>query len=327
MQPILAGRHAAKVNALADELGLERRIFSLNDPADIEAALSDVAVVLHCAGPFIDTFLPMLQACIQTGTHYLDITGEIEVFGEIYTADAQAQAAGVMLMPGVGFDVVPSDCLAAHLKRRLPSATQLSLAFLGHGPARFSRGTARTSITNLGQPSYVRRGGKLTPVPHLSKARQIDFGRGPKPAQRVKWGDVFTAYYTTGIPDIENYIASGGGIIWLLRLARYFTWLLRSPLLKAALKPLTRLLPPGPDREQIERSGSVFWGEVVDNEGNSAVSRITAPEGYYLTALASLAIAQKVLDGAAPPGFQTPAGAFGPDWVLEMEGIARMDVA
>lgn len=326
MKPVLAGRNAHAVTELAERLGFEARIFSLGDPNAIDDALSDAAVVLHCAGPFTQTSRPMAAACLRTGTHYLDITGEIEVFQALHAMDTQAKQVGVMLLPGAGFDVVPSDCLAAHLKTKLPAATKLALAFRSYGPASLSRGTARTSIQNLGQPSYIRRGGKLTPVPHLSKTRQIDFGRGPVPAQRVKWGDVFTAYHTTAIPNIENYIAASGGLLFMLRMARSFGWLLRIGALKRLLGLLPRMMPPGPTDAQIESSGTVLWGEVQDDQGNRAAARLNAPEAYYLTALASLAIAQKVLSGDAPPGYQTPAGAYGPDWVLELEGVTRTDV-
>lgn len=268
----------------------------------------------------------MAAACIRTGTHYLDITGEIQVYRALHHRDAQAKQAGVMLLPGAGFDVVPSDCLAAHLKSKLPSATHLALAFRSFGPASLSRGTARTSIQNLGQPSFVRRDGKLTPVPHLSKSRQIDFGRGPVTTQRVIWGDIYTAYHSTGIPNIENYMAASGGLLLMLRMARYLSWLLRIGVFKRLLMLLPRLMPPGPTDEQIERSGTVLWGEAQDDSGNRAVARLNAPEAYYLTALTSLAIAQKALAGDAPPGYQTPSSAYGPDWVLDIEGVSREDV-
>ena len=205
-RPILGGRSAAKIGPLAERFGLPARIFALDDPQVIAAQLAGVAVVLNCAGPFSRTAKSLATACIATGTHYLDITGEIEVFEAMAARDGAAQAAGVMLMPGTGFDVVPSDCLAAHLKRRLPAATHLTLAFRAIG--RPSHGTATTMVENLGRGGYIRRDGRLTPVPPAWKTRRIVLGRGPVETMTIPWGDVSTAWYSTGIPNIEVFMAA-----------------------------------------------------------------------------------------------------------------------
>src|SRR5262245_5159622 len=178
LRPILAGRSDTTITALAQELRLDHRIFRLDDPAAVDAGLAGVRAVLHCAGPFAHTYRAMAEACLRTKTHYLDVTGEIVVFEALAARDAEAKAAGVMLMPGVGFDVVPSDCLAVHLKQRLPNATHLALGF--HTTGRTSRGTATTIVENLGKPGAVRRDGILTPVPPAWKTRTIDFGTGPR---------------------------------------------------------------------------------------------------------------------------------------------------
>src|SRR6059058_4542054 len=139
LRPILAGRNETTLAPLAERLGLEYRVVRLGDPPTLDAALRKVRVVLHAAGPFSATARPMVDACLRTGTHYLDITGEVRVFEAVAARDAEAKSAGVMLLPGVGFDVVPSDCLAAHMKRRLPDAMDLKL-YIG-GLANMSRGT------------------------------------------------------------------------------------------------------------------------------------------------------------------------------------------
>ncbi len=128
LRPILAARNSQKVAPLAAELGLDYRAFALDNKQAIDSALADIAVVLNCAGPFSQTSAPMVAGCLRSQTHYLDITGEINVFEEVASQDKLAKTTGVILLPGVGFDVVPSDCLAAHLKGRLPSATRLTLA-------------------------------------------------------------------------------------------------------------------------------------------------------------------------------------------------------
>src|SRR5690606_35660895 len=146
LRPLLAGRNAEEIGALAVRHGLESSVFPLDDARALEAALRETRVVLLAAGPFSRTSGPVVEACLRAGAHYLDITGEIGVFEAIAARDAEARAAGVALLPGVGFDVVPTDCLAAHLKRRLPPATRLALAFQGAGGV--SRGTALTAVEN-----------------------------------------------------------------------------------------------------------------------------------------------------------------------------------
>lgn len=322
-RPLLAGRSAGAVAALAGELGLEHRVFALDDSAAVEAGLRGMRAVLHCAGPFAHTFRPMANACLRTGVHYLDVTGEVTVFEGLAARDREAKAAGVMLLPGVGFDVVPSDCLAAHLKRRLPSANSLALGFRALG--RVSRGTATTMIENVGRGGLVRRGGVLTRVPTAWKTRLIDFGTGPVKAITIPWGDVSTAYHSTGIPDIEVYMAAPRGTRVGARVSRYLGWLLGSAPIQRLLKRRIQARPPGPTDEERARGKSFLWGEAVDPAGQRVVSRLRGPEGYTLTAHAALAVADRVLAGEAPAGFQTPSRVFGPDFVLGLEGITRTD--
>ena len=320
---MLAGRNADAVGELARQLKLEHRVFSLDDPAAVDAGLNDMAAVLNCAGPFSRTARPMADACLRRGVHYLDVTGEISVFEGLAARDAEARAAGVMLLPGVGFDVVPSDCLAAHLKRRLPAATKLALGFQAVG--RFSRGTATTMVENLPRGGMIRRGGVLTRVPMAWRTRTIDFGRGPVRAMTIPWGDVSTAYRSTGIPDIEVYLAATLSQVVAARLLRWFGWAVGSRAVQGWLKRRIQAGPPGPTDEERARGESLLWGEATDPAGGRAVSRLRGPEGYTLTVLAALAVVERVLGGEAPPGFQTPSLAYGSDFVLGLPGVSRTD--
>ncbi|HUQ32841.1 MAG TPA: saccharopine dehydrogenase NADP-binding domain-containing protein [Pyrinomonadaceae bacterium] len=324
LRPTLAGRDKNTIEQLAAEHGLEHRIFALDDAPAIDAALSEVSVVLHCAGPFSRTSRPMADACLRTGTHYLDITGEASVIETLAARDAEAKAAGVMLLPCVGFDVVPSDCLAAHLKRRLPTATHLALGIQGMG--RVSHGTATTMVENINRGGLVRRGGKLTPVPAAWKTREIDFGRGPVQATTIPWGDVASAFYSTGIPNIEVYAAIPGSVRRLMKLSRAFGWLLGTHPAQRFLKRRIKAQPPGPNDEERARGKSFVWGEVKDDAGQRMVSRLRGPEGYTLTALTALTIVERVLAGQFSPGFQTPSKAYGADLILEIEGVTREDL-
>jgi short subunit dehydrogenase-like uncharacterized protein len=319
MNPILAGRNAIAVEELAKKHHLDYRVFSLDEKDRLDTALQEVDVVLHCAGPFSITSRPMVEACLRNKKHYTDITGEIAVFEATARLDEKAKEAGIMLMPGVGFDVVPSDCLAKHLKDRLPSATHLSLAFYGLG--RLSHGTQATMMMNVGSGGAIRKDGKITSVPAAWKTREIDFGEVTKTGVTIPWGDVATAYYSTGIPNIEVFTIVPPSNLKMMKLSRYLGWLLAT---RPFQEYLQKQIPAGgPSDEERAKGKTLLWGEASDLNGNRVEARMQGPEGYTMTALTSLNITQKILDGNFTPGFQTPAKQYGADLVMEIEGVAR----
>jgi short subunit dehydrogenase-like uncharacterized protein len=323
-RPILAGRDRAAVAALASELGLEHRGFALDEPAALASGLEGVSAVMHCAGPFTVTARPMARACVGRRAHYLDITGEIEVFEELAARDEEARRAGIMLLPGAGFDVVPSDCLAAHLKRRLPAATRLRLALLPSG--RLSRGTATTMVEHAHRGGLVRKGGALVPVPPGWKTLRADFGRGERVVISIPWGDVSTAFHSTGIPNVEVYAALPRAARVSLRLSRFARPLLRSAAVKSYLKRRIRRGAAGPSAQERARGRTIIWGEATDEAGGRAAARLAGPEGYQFTVLTALAALEQVMAGRAPAGFQTPSRAYGPDFVLQIPGVERQDL-
>ena len=322
--PVLAGRDGEALKALATQHQLEYRVAALDDREALDRLLRDATVVLHCAGPFFRTARAMSDACLRNRVHYLDITGEIAVFELLAARDAEARAAGVMLLPGVGFDVVPSDCLAAHLKRRLPTATSLTLAF--HGGGGLSRGTATTMAENAGGPGAVRRGGRIVPVPPAWKTRRVDFGDLVYDTVTIPWGDVSTAFHSTGIPDVEVYVALSRSAIQSLRLSRLIAPLLRTDFVRRRLVAAIARRPPGPTAARRARSQAALWGEARDASGRSVESRLRTPDGYTLTAQSAARIARRVLDGTVRAGFQTPSRLLGADFVLELPGCIRTDL-
>jgi short subunit dehydrogenase-like uncharacterized protein len=323
MKPVLAGRNAAAVGELAAKHGLEHRVFSLDEREKVDAALGEVEMVLHCAGPFSITSRAMVDACLRNKKHYTDITGEIAVFEACARVDEKAKDAGIMVMPGVGFDVVPSDCLARHLKDSLPSATHLSLAFYGMG--RISHGTQATMTMNVGHGGAIRKDGVITPVPAALKTREIDFGEATKTGVTIPWGDVATAFYSTGIPNIEVFTVVPPSALKMMKMSRYLGWLLATVPIQ---KYLQKKIPAGgPSDEERSAGKTLLWGEASDADGNRVEARMQGPEGYTLTALAALNIAQKILDGNFTPGYQTPAMAYGAELVLEIEGVNRDDIS
>jgi len=296
-------------------------VFALDEANEVAAQLDDIDVVLHCAGPFSRTSAPMLEACLARRVHYLDITGEIDVFARCHAADAQARAAGIVVLPGSGFDVVPTDCLAAMLKQRLPDATSLVLAFeAGGGP---SPGTAKTSVEGLAKGGRARINGELTTVPLAWKAREFVRADGKaRSAMTIPWGDVYTAFVSTGIPNIETYMVVPPATIRRTQWLRRLQPLLRTSVVQDFMKQRIERATPGPSEQRRQDTGCYVWGEVGNAAGRQAKLALTAPNGYDLTVTASLGIVERLL--SAPPsarGYFTPSQLMGADYVLTLPGV------
>ena len=320
---ILAGRRAEALAPLGEELGCETRAFGLDDATAVQEGLEGVDLVAHCAGPFSATAAPMRAACLEARCHYLDITGEIPVFEATQAADAAAKAAGVVLMSGTGFDVVPTDCLAAYLAQRLPSARRLEMAF--HSTGGVSKGTSKTMLEGAGQPGWIRKDGELTPVPVAWKDRVVPFSCGPRTCVSIPWGDVSTAFHTTGIPNIVVYMSMPPGTIRSMRWTRWFHGVFAWGPIQSLLRSWVDANVEGPSEEVREKARSYLWGRVEDDEGGVAEATLVTPEGYRLTVLATLEIARRVRRGACAPGATTPAAALGPDFILEFPNTERQD--
>lgn len=325
LRPLLAGRDEEKLRAEAERYNLEYRAFSLEETDKLDSALLQADAVLHCAGPFVLTFRQMAEACLRTRRHYVDISGEIEGFEALAGLSEEAKRAGIMLLPGGGFDVVPSDCLAAHLHQRLPTATNFRLFLRGVGGG-VSRGTARSAVENMHRQGRIRREGKIVTVPPAWGVLKQDFGRGAVPVVSVGWGDVSTAYHSTGVPNIETYFAFPRAAIRFLKLSRYVGPLVYSRPVRNLLKWLIGyLIPSGPSRDQNERGFSLMVGEMRDEE-KVVRAKLRTPEGYRLTALTSVEIMKRILSGDYQLGFQTPSLAYGADFIMQFSGVEREDL-
>ncbi|WP_296707130.1 saccharopine dehydrogenase NADP-binding domain-containing protein [Rhodoblastus sp.] len=323
VRPILAGRNIENVKAVAESLGLIARAFDLGAAAAIDAGLKDVSVVLCAAGPFSATARPMAEACIRNRVHYLDITGEIDVFEALALRDAEAKRQGVMLLPGVGLDVVPSDCLAAHLKRRLPDASDLKLCIsLGN---EMSRGTAKTVIEAIATGTRMRRGGRLVSSDRVD-AGSCDFGEGERPTFQVSWGDVATAFYSTVIPNIEVQMEATSVVKAFARMPRLVKVFLGLGFMQSILKARVDRLPEGPSEATRRAGRAILVGVARNDRGESVRSRLRTPEGYSLTVVTALDAARRVAAGQVKPGFHTPSLAFGADYILSFEGVTREDI-
>jgi short subunit dehydrogenase-like uncharacterized protein len=316
---ILGGRNEAKLARLAAEHDLPYRVFDLSDGAAVRRGLDGMAAVLHCAGPFIHTFQPMAAMCLATGTHYLDLTGEVEVIEALAACDHLARDAGVMLMPAVGFDVVPSDCLAAHLASCLPTATNLAIAFKHNG--RISRGTAASALQHLARGSFVRRNGRLATVPMGSSSRRIAFDGDPVSCILAPLADVATAFRTTGIPNIETYISSAPGMAYVARLGQHIAPLVERPAIRRFVIDTVLGARELPDEAELEAGSVTVWGRVSDEEGRAVEGLVRGPDVYLITAYAALEILRRTLEDEAQPGFRTPGGVFGPELIDELPDV------
>jgi short subunit dehydrogenase-like uncharacterized protein len=324
LTPILAGRSASKVEPLSRELGLEHRSFGLESPAEVDAGLEGVGLVLHCAGPFSQTASPMLEGCLRNKSHYLDITGEIPVFEYAHAQQQRARLAHVVLCPGVGFDIIPTDCVARALKDALPDATHLVLGF--DQPTVLSPGTAKTSVEFAGKGGRVRNNGTIVAVPLGHSARRIDFGNGRKSAMAIPWGDVSTAYYSTGIPNIEVYVPASRLVILGAKLANLFAPLLR---LKFVIDTLQRWIARsirGPDRAARDRMPSYVWGEASNPNGEKRTARIKTANGYSLTITGSLEVVRYLLQNDVPGGAYTPSMLMGAGLVSRLPESGPMTI-
>ncbi len=322
LQPVLAGRRKELIGPLAGKLNLPYKIFDLGDSTALVDALKDVKVVLHAAGPFQFTAKQMINACLQTGTHYLDINGDIAVFEMIKQYDAAAKKAGIMLLPGAGFDVVPTDCIALQLKKLLPGAITLQLAFttLGGG---LSHGTATTIAHKLGEGGAARKDGKIIRVPLGQKGMWIDFGVKKLFVMSIPWGDISTAHFTTGIPNIETYTGISKKTYTILKLQPLFNWLLRTNVMRNFIKKKINQKPAGPTDEQRSKATSLVWGQATNAAGKTATVRLSGPEGYTLTTHSALIILQKVLSRNFITGYQTPGSAYGENLIMEIPDVQR----
>lgn len=318
--PVLAGRTEATVAVVANQYKLPYEIFSLDDATALKNALKEIAVVIHAAGPFNKTAKQMVEACIATGTHYMDINGDISVFEFIKRYDAKAKAANIMLLPGAGFDVVPTDCLAMSIKTKLPDATHLEIAFLPRGGGGLSHGTATTMASKAGEGGCCRENGSIVKKPLGHAAKWIDFNGKKLFAMAIPWGDVSTAYTSTGIPNIVTYTGMKPSVYRMLKFQFLFNWLLRTKWMRGILQNKINQRPAGPNDQQRTEGKTYVWACAKNAKGEEHTAAIQTSDGYTVTYEACLLITSKILKGEWKPGYQTPSAVYGENLVYELSG-------
>lgn len=322
---IAGGRDQAQTREVAQTFGTPFQVFSVDDRAALRHALEQCSVILNCAGPFVYTAEPIVRECLDLGVHYLDITGELDVIESLAQKDESAKKAGVTLLPAAGFDVVPTDCMAAYLKQKLPDATHLDLAF--HASGGLSHGTAQTMVESLGAPSASRKDGKIVEEPLGARTMDVPFGPKTRRVISIPWGDVASAYYTTGIPNVRTYTTVSPRAAAVVSKTQALHGLLGVKPLRKVAKRLVNARITGPDSATRERGYAIVWGRATNAQGTTVEANLTTIETYTLTYRTSVDLARRAQAGELPTGYQTPAGALGADYVLMLENTAFQDLS
>ncbi len=320
---VLAGRNRDALLALGNQLSLSTRVVGLDNAGQLSEALKDVACVVHMAGPFALTSTPMLEACLATQTHYIDITGEIEAFESLWARKEEIRRAGITALPGAGFDVVPTDCLAGYVAGNVAKPTSLLIALRGLESA--SQGTLRTAIRQIAKPVLCRRGGAIVALEDRS-TRWIDFGTANEPCVPLSWGDVSTAFYSTGVGNVTVYFRRTNLLRSTDAARKVLGPLLRSSLGQRGLAAIVRKFPEGPSQARRSLQRPTVWAQAVSPSGDSFTASLATPDAYDFTANSALEIASRISRLQAALGLVTPFQAFGADFVLNLPGCSRTDI-
>lgn len=303
LTPVLAGRDDTRLHQIADNLGLnEVRAFSLDDPKAVRRGLDGIDCVVHAAGPFATTALPMMTACLDTSTHYLDITGELSAFELAASLDEKALAAGILMLPGVGWDVIPSDAIGFHTAQRVqqPRAVKFFLKHFGG----VSRGSIKSSGYIFAEGSKVRRAGKIV-VNDSPQPIKVDFGSGPETMAPMAMGDIVTAWKSFRVPDIDVFLVAPEGDLTAINIDD---------------------LPEGPSADERDAGKAKVIAEVTGADGSVARSMIETPSAYSYTAASGIEVATRVLAGDVKTGFQSPVSAYGPSLALSVGDSVIIDL-
>ena len=322
MRPILAGRSRDPIERLGRELGCETRTMSLEDPA-LARSLEGIGCVLLVAGPFSRTCRPMLDACLEARCHYLDVSGELDVIEECYARHADALAGGIAVVPAVGWNVVPMECLAAKLAQECDRPTDLELGFEGYD---VSAGTAKTYSEGIALGNARIEGGRLVRSPLAWELRPIPFKNGVQQGVRIPYAELVSCHRATRIANISVFMVPPPSLVPLLKHGPRFSPLMRFAWVKRAVDRFAELRFPGPDEAARRTRRNQIWCRVTDADGSRQQGFLETPEPYQFTLATALGAVERVLAGSVRPGAWTPSQAFGCDFVTELGGCA-MDLS
>lgn len=322
-RPLLAGRNVDKLDVLAQQYDLEYVAFRLDDVKTIGEAIAEMDVVYHAAGPFKFTSDPMIRACLATNTHYLDITGELPVFENTFRYDKTARANGIALISGVGYDVVPSDCVAAYVAQQVSGATQLEIAVIPLSNP--TAGTVKSAIEVIPEPYGARQNGQLVKASFGKHKKELTLGEKTFTVYSSPYADLSTAYHATGIPNITTYAYFSSDMLPLLKVFGAFGGALFKPkFIRNLIGRYADRNFGGPDEQARENSSAYVWAKASNRGGQVAEAWLRTKEVYQYTAEVSVLAIERVME-LHPVGALSPAQAFGADFALEVDGTQRHD--
>lgn len=323
LEPVLAGRSHDKVKTIAEQSGCQYRVFDLEQPELVKESIKDCFLVFNAAGPFTQTCMPLLKACLQQGVHNLSLVGEIPLLESLYGYDSQAKKAGITLAVGLGYDVIPTDCLANVLKQELPDASHLSITM--QGASDMSPGSTKEMIEQLGeQPFWQRKNGQL--IQGKSQTRAIDIGLGETFTMSIAWGDIASAYHSTAIPNIEVYAALSRGEWLVMQMISAFKPVIRIKRIQGYINRLIDRFVAGPDTETLEQTPVYFLAEARNAQGKTVRAKLKTASGYKLTYLGAVYAIKHVLENPVRTGYQTPAQLMGSRSIEKLPGSSRIEL-
>ena len=229
-----------------------------------------------------------------------------------------------MIMPGVGFMIVASDCLSMHAAALVPNAKYLRIGFLR--PGSISRGTLRAALAMVCSQVSIRRNGQVILVPASRLQRSFNYGDRARESVAVSGADVFTAYYSTGINNIETYIEADFISRALYQVSAGVAETLQFASLRRWVDLIAQAWPEGPSERHRQAEKCVVVAEAEDSWRRHGSARLVTPNGYDFTAEAATAIARRVARGDFRPGFQTPGKVYGANFVVGLAGSRRNEL-
>jgi short subunit dehydrogenase-like uncharacterized protein len=299
---VLAGRSEAALSKFSADLGVEYRVFGLEDAATIGSGFAGISVLLNCAGPFMRTADALMKTSIRNGIHYLDTAAELDSYRLAEGLDDEAKAAGVMLMPGGGGSVAMLGSLAGHGAARVANPRKIRIALYVAGG--LSRGSAISAMENVTVETLARVDGELVTVA-ADGIRKFDFGKGAVDCFPVTLPDLITIWRSTGVPDVETFVhLTGDGLP----------------------QGDLSLLPDGPSEDERLANRYQAAVEVTDADGHVAHSRLDTVNGYTFTAMAAAEAGRRVLAGEVRFGFQAPADLFGSGFAQTIADTTIVDI-
>lgn len=312
--PMVLGARKEKVREIAEAIGSEYRIFEIKNTADILPFLSDVFLVVNFANIQFSLNKALIEACIQSGTHYIDLGSEYYDISEVHKYHEASIASGSMLMPGYGFNLVPTDIAADIAHQFLPDANELIFGFAAIGES--SRGTVKSVLRDATRKGFFRKDGKLQAIaPAVEEIQFAADGRQYTLVNNPLMGEVITAWEGTKIPSIKTY--------------SYFPWILvqfmkgrLNWLRKFLLKYAGLFFPAGPTEKQLRSGYSYSWVE-AKNADKKVLITIKGPEAYLFTVQIIQQLIRQLVKGKVSSGFIRPA-FFGRELIESVEGVQIM---